>query len=228
MKYFYTNWPDCITKLCNGLIESMLNAKLQMIILSKITDGIKVILQSNSAFNNQNEYRLLYSKCLWGKCKFLSSSLTTATTNWKSTNKRKQRRLWSLSSTNLPALFIPVFIFILITRAQIMIASKMEPIEDDGHSMQKWDEIFHLRSEDDWRQLWHREKHRRCQQELLVHMELVCQKDIYKIERRKKRFLPNFYSTDNEFDIDSDMDDDSNYLDLFNQFKIFYFLFRFI
>jgi len=48
-----------------------------------------------------------------------------------------------------------------------------------------WDQIFSLRNDDDWKQLWHKEKHRRCYQELLVHMEWVCDKDIYKVRRKR-------------------------------------------
>jgi len=48
-----------------------------------------------------------------------------------------------------------------------------------------WDTIFSSRNDDDWRQLWHTEKHRRCYQDLLVHMEWVCDKDIYKLRNKR-------------------------------------------
>ncbi|CAG2123523.1 unnamed protein product, partial [Medioppia subpectinata] len=50
-----------------------------------------------------------------------------------------------------------------------------------------WDKIFSLRSDEDWRHIWHSEKHKRCYQDLVDHMEWVCDKDIYKL--RKKRDL---------------------------------------
>lgn len=59
--------------------------------------------------------------------------------------------------------------------------------DEENRSLHEWDDIFHSRSADDWRQLWHRERHRRCRHDLLAHMELVCQKDIYKLNRRRKK-----------------------------------------
>ena len=56
-----------------------------------------------------------------------------------------------------------------------------------GRSLQEWNGIFQQRTDDDWRGLWHKERHRRCQHQLLSHMELVCEKDIYKLARRKRR-----------------------------------------
>ena len=57
----------------------------------------------------------------------------------------------------------------------------------DEKSLNEWDDIFNQRADDDWRVVWHKEKHRRCQHQLLTHMELVCEKDIYKTARRRKR-----------------------------------------
>ncbi|KAI1299390.1 putative insulin-like peptide 7 [Halotydeus destructor] len=50
-----------------------------------------------------------------------------------------------------------------------------------------WDEIFQLRSDDEWRNLWHVEKHRRCYQDLENHMRWVCDKDIYKMNKKQSR-----------------------------------------
>lgn len=61
-------------------------------------------------------------------------------------------------------------------------ASPLQP-----KSLAEWEELFGLRSEDDWRQAWHDEKHRRCNHQLVAHMELVCDKDIYKLSRKRKR-----------------------------------------
>jgi len=48
-----------------------------------------------------------------------------------------------------------------------------------------WDEIFNVRNDDEWRQLWHVERHRRCYQDLENHMRWVCDKDIYKVNAKK-------------------------------------------
>lgn len=58
---------------------------------------------------------------------------------------------------------------------------------NDHRSLEEWREVFNTRSEDDWRMLWHKEKHRRCQHQLITHMELVCEKDIYKLARKKRK-----------------------------------------
>lgn len=63
-------------------------------------------------------------------------------------------------------------------------------------SLAEWEELFGMRSEDDWRQAWHDEKHRRCNHQLVAHMELVCDKDIYKLQRRRKK---RSISTDIEY-----------------------------
>ncbi|KAH8031736.1 hypothetical protein MRX96_027863 [Rhipicephalus microplus] len=49
-----------------------------------------------------------------------------------------------------------------------------------------WNEIFSNRNDDDWARVWHVERHRRCYHELLSHMSWVCEKDIYKMRRRKR------------------------------------------
>ncbi|XP_015785150.1 probable insulin-like peptide 7 [Tetranychus urticae] len=46
-----------------------------------------------------------------------------------------------------------------------------------------WENIFQDRSDDEWRALWHTERHRRCYQELESHMKWVCNKDIYKVKK---------------------------------------------
>lgn len=48
-----------------------------------------------------------------------------------------------------------------------------------------WDEIFNLRNDEEWRALWHVERHRRCFQELENHMKWVCDKDIYKVAKKR-------------------------------------------
>lgn len=50
-----------------------------------------------------------------------------------------------------------------------------------------WEDIFSERSAEEWRALWHVERHRRCFQELEAHMRWVCQKDIYKVASSKRR-----------------------------------------
>ncbi|GIY99478.1 hypothetical protein CEXT_274301 [Caerostris extrusa] len=34
-----------------------------------------------------------------------------------------------------------------------------------------WENVFKARSDDDWRTVWHTERHRRCYHDLLVHMD---------------------------------------------------------
>ena len=57
---------------------------------------------------------------------------------------------------------------------------------NDMKESSNWNTIFSLRSDDDWRQLWHTEKHKRCYQDLVDHMEWVCDKDIYKLKHQKR------------------------------------------
>lgn len=56
-----------------------------------------------------------------------------------------------------------------------------------GKTLAEWDDIFQQRTDGDWRDLWHKERHRRCQHQLLSHMEVVCEKDIYKLARRRRK-----------------------------------------
>ncbi|CAL8120380.1 unnamed protein product [Orchesella dallaii] len=44
--------------------------------------------------------------------------------------------------------------------------------------------MFKLRNENQWKSLWHQEKHVRCRDQLLTHMDWACQKDIYRLEKR--------------------------------------------
>ncbi|XP_035222632.1 probable insulin-like peptide 7 isoform X2 [Stegodyphus dumicola] len=53
-----------------------------------------------------------------------------------------------------------------------------------------WENIFKARSDEDWRSVWHTERHRRCYHDLLVHMDWVCQKDIYAVRRKKRSTDP--------------------------------------
>lgn len=47
------------------------------------------------------------------------------------------------------------------------------------------------RNENEWQSLWHSEKHVRCRDQLLTHMDWACQKDIYRLEKRFKRISPS-------------------------------------
>jgi len=69
-------------------------------------------------------------------------------------------------------------------------SSAKRRIVNSGKTMQEWDDIFQQRTDDDWRKLWHKEYHRRCQHQLLSHMDLVCEKDIYKLVRKKREIIP--------------------------------------
>ncbi|XP_021954161.1 probable insulin-like peptide 7 [Folsomia candida] len=56
-----------------------------------------------------------------------------------------------------------------------------------GHSMERETElqkIFQLRNEDEWKTAWHSEKHSRCRDQLLIHMDWACQKDIYRLDKK--------------------------------------------
>lgn len=60
-----------------------------------------------------------------------------------------------------------------------------------------WEDVFRTRDEDDWRRVWHGERHRRCFSDLLSHMDWVCEKDIYKAKeplrlyQHQKRSIPD-------------------------------------
>ncbi|XP_076335287.1 insulin-like peptide 7 [Tachypleus tridentatus] len=43
--------------------------------------------------------------------------------------------------------------------------------------------LFRLRSVADWEAVWHKERYRRCNKDLLMHMQWVCYKDIYKMDQ---------------------------------------------
>lgn len=89
----------------------------------------------------------------------------------------------------------PSIMVLLLTVAVLGVVWCQEP----ERTPEEWREVFAARTEDDWRNLWHQEKHRRCQQQLVAHMELVCEKDIYKLTRRKRSLLED----DADFDKDS-------------------------
>src|SRR5688572_14337546 len=63
---------------------------------------------------------------------------------------------------------------------------------EQANAAEIWDEIFTQRNDDEWRQLWHVEKHRRCYQDLENHMKWVCEKDIYKINKKRDGELIRF------------------------------------
>lgn len=63
------------------------------------------------------------------------------------------------------------------------VSPRLAAAEADGPD---WNEIFTNRNDDDWARVWHVERHRRCYHELLSHMNWVCEKDIYKMRRRKR------------------------------------------
>ncbi|RWS27452.1 putative insulin-like peptide 7 [Leptotrombidium deliense] len=48
-----------------------------------------------------------------------------------------------------------------------------------------WNDVFNERSDKEWKDVWHSEKHRRCYQDLESHMKWVCLKDIYKVRSRR-------------------------------------------
>nr|XP_027200571.1 uncharacterized protein DDB_G0292186-like [Dermatophagoides pteronyssinus] len=111
------------------------------------------------------------------------------------------------SSSSILTVSILIAVFILIWSSNMMtdtvyavnvggggenesIGRNTNPLDDDDNnnrSLQEWEEIFHSRSADDWRNLWHHERHRRCRHDLVAHMEFVCDKDIYKLNRRRKK-----------------------------------------
>ncbi|XP_074594980.1 insulin-like peptide 7 [Brevipalpus obovatus] len=63
-----------------------------------------------------------------------------------------------------------------------------------------WENIFNTRSDDDWRAVWHSERHRRCYQELENHMIWVCRKDIYKVKKSEKENIRPVRSSDNQLE----------------------------
>lgn len=74
-----------------------------------------------------------------------------------------------------------------VTGARVGSSKRRITGSNGGKSLAEWDDIFQQRTDSDWRELWHKEKHKRCQHQLLSHMELVCEKDIYKLARRRRR-----------------------------------------
>ncbi|GBM28264.1 putative insulin-like peptide 7 [Araneus ventricosus] len=84
-------------------------------------------------------------------------------------------RSGTMGSTSLVSLRSSVILCVL----WLALAAEMEidPV---------WENIFKARSDDDWRTVWHTERHRRCYHDLLIHMDWVCQKDIYAVKRKKK------------------------------------------
>jgi hypothetical protein len=44
--------------------------------------------------------------------------------------------------------------------------------------------FLHYRNEDEWKSAWHLEKHVRCRDQLLGHMDWACQKDIYRLDKK--------------------------------------------
>jgi len=54
----------------------------------------------------------------------------------------------------------------------------------DQPDLSKWDNIFNDRSEEEWKEKWHTERHRRCYQDIEDHMNWVCDKDIYKVDKK--------------------------------------------
>jgi hypothetical protein len=76
-------------------------------------------------------------------------------------------------------------LFCYLITILLLYGSELSNANSDLSDSTNWDQIFSLRNKDDWKQLWHKEKHRRCYQELLVHMEWVCDKDIYKLRRKR-------------------------------------------
>ncbi|XP_054164647.1 probable insulin-like peptide 7 [Oppia nitens] len=74
---------------------------------------------------------------------------------------------------------------VLLFEATLNVSNKFVDGNTDLSDTSDLNKIFSLRSDDDWRQLWHSEKHKRCYQDLINHMEWVCDKDIYKLRRKR-------------------------------------------
>lgn len=44
--------------------------------------------------------------------------------------------------------------------------------------------VIIYRNEGEWKTAWHSEKHSRCRDQLLTHMDWACQKDIYRLDKK--------------------------------------------
>ncbi|XP_054718641.1 probable insulin-like peptide 7 [Uloborus diversus] len=53
-----------------------------------------------------------------------------------------------------------------------------------------WENIFRSRNADDWRSVWFTERHRRCYNDLVRHMDWACDKDIYAVRKKKRELEP--------------------------------------
>lgn len=106
---------------------------------------------------------------------------------WKSPKEQQQEQTRNKVSVTLT--LIPLLITIITgPLVPLCHCSSVHRRASHNHrSLQEWDDIFHSRSDEDWRMLWHKEKHRRCQHQLVSHMELVCDKDIYKLARKRRK-----------------------------------------
>lgn len=51
-------------------------------------------------------------------------------------------------------------------------------------NQQDLDQVFHQRTDTEWRQNWHQETYSKCRNNLVRHLFWACEKDIYKMERR--------------------------------------------
>ncbi len=76
-------------------------------------------------------------------------------------------------------------LFCYLINVLLLYGSQLSNANSDLSDSTDWNQIFSLRNDDDWKQLWHKEKHRRCYQQLILHMEWVCDKDIYKVRRKR-------------------------------------------
>ncbi|KAK7872575.1 hypothetical protein R5R35_013801 [Gryllus longicercus] len=65
----------------------------------------------------------------------------------------------------------------------LLLAASAAQARRDGGGVSPLEEVFRLRSEADWRAVWHVESHARCRQRLQRHMALVCAKDIYRADQ---------------------------------------------
>ncbi|XP_022904732.1 probable insulin-like peptide 7 [Onthophagus taurus] len=52
---------------------------------------------------------------------------------------------------------------------------------------QDWELIFKGRSKTEWKDAWHQEKFIRCRETLVSHLYWACEKDIYRITRRRSQ-----------------------------------------
>ncbi|CAH1799283.1 unnamed protein product [Owenia fusiformis] len=55
---------------------------------------------------------------------------------------------------------------------------------DSQVALEKIKELFLARTPHEWKQNWHVDCHRRCRSELIHHIRIACEKDIYRLDKR--------------------------------------------